>query len=154
MRTIKDIKVGDRYFHREHCEQHVEIYEVTAVRTNPDGGKPVRDMWGSHVWDEPMYVIESRSLKDGHKSGVAVHSDKEDLSWLEWCGDEKEARKKIYGYRRERYLSIVSNALDKISADSVGFPLYADCLDDSMRRVLEKVEELKDTIMYAEILKP
>lgn len=74
MATIKDIKVGDKYFFTNHAEEFKKLYEITSIEVNNNAGEPIRDMFGGVVWSVPKYTIHSVS-EDGKKSSVSVQSD-------------------------------------------------------------------------------
>lgn len=153
MKTIKDIKVGDKFFNKEYSEEHIEGFVVTEIIKEKDGGEPVKDMWGSVVWNKPMYTIKCKSLTDGHESGLAVQDEDSDLSsWNDFYSTEKERKEITYRYRRQRYLSKLKSALDIADKETKAFPLYGDCMDEYMVDVIKKVDELRDAIMYANIL--
>jgi len=154
MKTIKNIKVGDKFFNKEYSEEHIGGFVVTEIIVNKDGGEPVKDMWGSVVWNKPMYTIKCKSLTDGHESGLSVQDENSDLSsWNDFYSTEVGRKEITYRHRRQMYLSKLKSALDIVGKETKEFPLYGDCMDKYMADVLKKAEELRDAIMYANIMK-
>lgn len=98
MITRNDIKVGMLYYYAD--QQNKELFKIVDIVSNPNAGKPVQDMWGGVVWEEPAYTIIGVSLTTGKKKGFIVQSEKSSLDRYLKFVEEKDNG--VHSSRRRR----------------------------------------------------
>ena len=144
MKTIKDIKVGDKFFVNSHVP--MKLYTIKEIVVNKDGGKPVEDMFGHEVWTKPMYSINASTSDE--TTCFVVQSDKQNLdTWLTFVKDDDEFKMIAKLINNKKATIEMRCALDDLF-DKVNHIklVYGDSIDDDVwfRYVNKKVEELKN----------
>lgn len=142
--TIKDIKVGTTYCQPELVSPHNQMMTVVDIVYNEDGGKPVYDMWGGKVWEEPFATILAKGELTGEIKGYTVQSRNSDLSsWLTFCTPEERINT-IYANRRESAVRAIKRCMPEMLKAVTELPKFAAQLDkdEDMKRVIEMLGRL------------
>jgi hypothetical protein len=151
MRTIKDIKKGDLFCFLEHSEKFQNLYEVTEITQNKDGGKPMKDMWGGVVGEMPMFHIVGISLINSEKNGFSVQSENSNLdNWITFVDSKEDYYKKLYDHRKANVLKSVIRQMSAIEFPDANFPLSNHGLLVDDKEMQEFLFNLHATIQKAE----
>jgi hypothetical protein len=151
MRTIKDIKKGDLFCFLDHSEKFQNLYEVTEINQNKDGGKQVKDMWGGVVGEKPMFTIVGISPINSEKNGFSVQSENSNLdNWITFVDSKEDYYKKLYDYRKANVLKSVIRQMSAIAFPDANFPLSNHGLLVDDKEMQEFLFNLHATIQKAE----
>ena len=144
IKNYKTIKKGDKFLDADIIEEFIEPFEVIEVVENKNGGKPVSDMLGFDVWNEPKYFVKAKSLKTNRVLEYPLQGDNDNFAgWMTFFDTEEDMRKKIYESRKERYCHKLKNYLSDFNKSVKDLPLYEDCMDDDMKEIVNMVQALK-----------
>lgn len=142
--TIKDIKVGTTFCQPELVSPHNQMMTVVDIEYNKDGGKPVYDMWGGKVWEEPFATILAKGALTGEISRYTVQSRNSDLSsWLTFCTPEQRIDL-VYASRKADAINVIKRNLPEMIAAIQELPKFAKQLngDEDMKKVIEMLGRL------------
>ena len=113
--TIKDIKVGMKFCQPELVHPHNQMMTIKSIEYNKNAGKPVKDMWGSVVWAEPLATIMAVGSITGEIKSYAVQSEDSDLSdWFTFINKPSERINAIYQSRREELIKVAKKNLKEV----------------------------------------
>ena len=151
MRTIKDIKKGDLFCFLEYSEKFQNLFEVTEIKGNKDGGKQVKDMWGGVVGEKPMFTIVGISPINSEKTGLSVQSEDSNLDgWITFVDSKEDYYKKLYDHRKEKVFKSVIRQMSAIEFPDANFPLNNHGLLVDDKEMQEFLFNLHATIQKAE----
>jgi hypothetical protein len=81
--TIKDIHIGTRFCQPEYLPPFNETMAIVDIEYNPNAGKPIKDMFGAVVWEEPFATIKAKGEITSRIEKYSVQTDKSKLDdWL------------------------------------------------------------------------
>ena len=113
--TIKDIKVGMKFCQPELVHPHNQMMTIKSIKYNKNAGKPIKDMWGSVVWAEPLATIMAVGSITKKKKYYSVQSKNSNLSdWLTFTNKPSERINAIYQNRREELVRVAKENLKEV----------------------------------------
>lgn len=140
--TIKDINVGMTFCQPGLVSPHNQMMTITGIKYNKKAGKPIKDIYGATVWNEPFAFIEAVGSITGKKQDYAVQSENSNIAnWLTFVDSPEDRISLIYQKLRDKVIDMVHDNLGEIVKTMEEIRKYPAQLekDDKMKNLIELV---------------